>query len=479
MTELLHGLAAVALFALPGAGLAELFPGLRAMPLPRRLGYGYLLGICGVAGALYVLSHLLGVPLRRPAILAVAAVPIAAGLVSRALRPRRVRLPRLPATRFGWLRAAVLGAAAIACAGLFAEAITNPIVGWDARMTWADHARYLRDAGTVDPAAMTRGQWFINHPRYPLLLPVAQVAVLETLAAGEDDQTFRAFYAALLPAFLLILHGAARRWVEPLAADLTVLAAAALPFLTFYPDGGASSVYSDMPVGLFAGAGLTLLLMTRPLAKDGIAAGLLLGGAVLTKNEGTLLAGFALITAVWVPVHRLRRRPSEPARRRLLLRGARVCAAAAVTLLAVAFFAAWRSGIPNRQDEMYESFVDLPHLLPEAVARIPVIAPVLASRMSIPDHWWEFWWVALAVLAVGNRGLRGRRAGIALPLLALAVAPLAIGWGAYAVHWNPVELAKVTWERFLVQGALPLLLLFALALRAVIRASALSRLEIP
>jgi hypothetical protein len=50
--DLAGGLGAIALFAVPGFALTELFPGLRRRPLPRRAAYGYLLGVATVAGGL-------------------------------------------------------------------------------------------------------------------------------------------------------------------------------------------------------------------------------------------------------------------------------------------------------------------------------------------------------------------------------------------------------------------------------------------
>ena len=55
-------------------------------------------------------------------------------------------------------------------------------------------------------------RWFVTHPRYPVLLPVAQVAVLETFHAGEDEEPFRPLYAAFFPALLLVLYVGASRW---------------------------------------------------------------------------------------------------------------------------------------------------------------------------------------------------------------------------------------------------------------------------
>src|SRR3954470_2694145 len=88
-SEALAGLAGVALFAAPGAGLAELLPAVRGLRAGRGLAYAYLLGIAWTAGWLYALSHWLGLPLPPPAILAVAAVPVMAGAISWLRRPRR------------------------------------------------------------------------------------------------------------------------------------------------------------------------------------------------------------------------------------------------------------------------------------------------------------------------------------------------------------------------------------------------------
>ncbi|MFP5286364.1 MAG: hypothetical protein ACLGI9_11555 [Thermoanaerobaculia bacterium] len=479
MREVLASFGGVALFAVPGLALAGLFPGLRAIPWMRRLGYGFLLGVAALAGSLYALSALFEVPLRRPAVFATAAALTALGLAGwiRALargerRPRR-RLP--PRARIAALVPAL--AAAGITAGVFADSLVYPLRDWDGRMHWSAQARYIRHEGSVLPLAVVRGQWFINHPRYPVLMPVAQVAVLEATGAAEDELFFRALYAAFFPALLLVVYDGARRWAGWLPAGLAVAAASGIPFQTFFPDGGAASSYSDLPLGCFYGAALVLLLRGRAQPSDGIAAGLFLGAAVLTKNEGTILAGFALLAAALVPGLRLWRRrrrgqllPSAASRRRLLLQGARACAAASAMAAALAFFLHWRFEIPNRQDENYEEFVTAEHLFPDALTRIPEFGSQILIRTFLTwDRWMGFWWAALLVLLAGRGILKGRRAALSWPLLLGFAAPLLIAWGAYTVHWNPAELVKVTWERFLVQGSLPFLLLLSLALRETLR----------
>ncbi|MDP9121138.1 MAG: hypothetical protein M3O15_07185, partial [Acidobacteriota bacterium] len=105
-------------------------------------------------------------------------------------------------------------------------------------------------------------------------------------------------------------------------------------------------------------------------------------------------------------------------------------------------------------------------MLPGLVTRIPLVLPVLLRRMLDFNHWAIFWPIVPLLLLAGRRALSrplGRRL-----LLAAAVPPM-IGWAAYSVHHDPVYLATVTWERFLLQGSLPFLLLLACALSEILK----------
>jgi hypothetical protein len=456
--SLAANLGGVALFALPGLALAELFAPLRRLSLSRRLGYAYLLGVLAVGGTLFTASHLFGVPLRRPAIAAAAFVPVGVGLAAWARRRRnrgpepprlRRRRPRLPAL-------AALGIGAV-CLGPLAAALSTPLADWDGRMTWSPLAASLRHEGTVDASVLRDVHWWVQHPRYPPLLPLAQAAVQETFGAGPDDQLFRAVYVGFLAALLLVLYDGARRAAGPRAAALATLCAALPPFL-LYGEGGATSAYSDLPLAGFYGAALVLLLLERPSRASWLAAGCLLAGAVLAKNEGTPLAVAALLLAST----RLLRRALRPGIHPL----GWLAAAAGPPVAAAALLAAWRAAIPNRDDEDYFAVLRLSDLLRGAVARLPVIVPEALRWTFHWSHWLGFWVLVLAVLIVGRRALRRpfvRRLALA------GLAPLAIGWAAYAVNTNLGDIVRETWERFLIQAMAPLAITFACALGQVLR----------
>jgi hypothetical protein len=460
---LLPSLGGIALFLAAGLGLSELVPAVRSLPWPRRLAWAYLLGLAGLAGALYALSHFFDVPLRRPAILATAAVLVLIGVAAR-LVPREKSLSSFGS--FGSLSLfEIAGAALLAflCLGLLAETVTDPVVGWDARMTWTAQALWVQDAGTVDAEVLQRRKLYVSHPEYPLLLPVAQAVVLETFDVPRDVHAFRALYAAAFAAFLLLVWDGGSRWAGRLPALLAALAAAGVPALTFEEDTGAASGYSDLPLGCFYGAGLLLLLRSRRSFADALAAGLLLAAAVLTKNEGALLALFALAAAA-LPLLARRGGPRH---------WIRLGAAALLVLLAFGLLASWRAGIPNREDEGYDRLVGERGFGPDVVTRIPFIASLALRQTFRFDHWTLFWIAVPVVFWVGRRGWRGRRRALALALAAGAAAPLLIGWGAYSIHPDPGSLIPVTWSRFLVQGSLPLFLLLAIALNDILKRNGL------
>jgi hypothetical protein len=460
--EKLAGLAAILLFAAAGAGWLQLLPGPRSLPRGRGLALAYLLGVTWVSGSLYALSHLGGVPLRLPAVLMVSLTPAVAGLFAWlmrrkgiAARPPAVR--RLPKRRRRWIEKASLVVAVAVFLGVLGEAVTNPLRDWDGRMTWVTQARYVRAEGTVDARTLAEPQWYVTHPQYPLLMPLAQIAAMEIAGVPDDVHAFRPLYACFFPVFLSILYGFPRRRVRRDAAALTVLAAALLPLPAFFLSGGATSAYSDLPLACFYGAGLLLLLRRRPRISDGVAAGFLLAAAVLSKNEGLPLALTALVLAALAQSrHRIGRRRGLAA----------VGAAAVAVAIAIALLVSWRARIPNRYDEDYASLLTLDALWPAMVERLPLLLPKIRFEMISLDHWNLFWSVAPVVLLAGWRGLR-RRGAIVLALAALA--PLALAWIAYSVSLNPADIVRMTWNRFLLQASVPFLSLFSFTLDDLLR----------
>jgi hypothetical protein len=466
-SEAIAGLAGVALFAAAGAGLAELLPAIRELPAGRRLAYAYLLGVAWTAGWLYALSHWLAVPLRPPAILAVAAMPALAGAVSWLRRLRRLRRrsrqisPSTSHRRF--LSRIALGAGALVSLALLCDALDNPLTDWDGRMTWSAQARYVRNEGTVHPAVLAQRGWYVAHPWYPLLMPVAQAAVLELTRADPDHHAFRPMYAAFFPAWLLLIYSGAETLAGLDAAAWTALCAALLSFPAFAGSGGAASAYSDLPLACFFGGGLLLLLNLRLRPSAGVAAGILLGAAVLTKAEGEILAPVALGLAVvypWIPGC-----PAARWRRFWHHRRRGLALAALPATLGLVLLLSWRAGVPE-SFESFEQATSWSLLWPGLFTRIPRLAWDARAEMVSFLNWGIFWSAAPLVLIAGWRAFSRRPA---FPLLLAAAAPLGVGWLYATISLKPDFVVMTTWNRFLLQASVPLLVLFALALRDLLR----------
>jgi hypothetical protein len=461
-------LAAVALFLGAGLGLTLCLRGLERTGLAGRLAFAWLLGVAWIGLFLYTASHFAHAFLDGPLVFLAAALPLAAGL---AVAVRRLALRRWsppapskalpPLWKAGWAGVALL--ALLVSAAVMANALTHPLEDWDGRMTWTAQAMFVREAGTVDAEVLRLPKSFVSHPRYPLLMPLAQVAALE--ATGSDDERIvRAVYAMFFPALVLLVLEAGRRWAGPRAALLTALVLLTIPWIPFDPEGGAAGAYSDLPLACFFGGGLLLLLRARPRASDGVAGGLLLAAALLTKNEGLPEVLIALGLAVLIAGAALirRRRSGRPR----LLAAALACA---LCLGALALLVSWRSPIPNRYDESYFETFSIASFARNMVSARPFVTlPVIARRMLSPRQWGLFWWLAPVLFLAAAPSFR--RPPAALLAVAMAV-PLLAAWAAYAQVEAAVYYATVTWNRLLLQGCVPLFGLLALAVRKLLLTS--------
>jgi hypothetical protein len=289
-------LLAAALLAAGGLALADLVPALRARALLPRVGWAWILGCAWLGGSSYAASHALHVPLRRGAVLTLALLPVfvggwrrvRGGAAPHAARPRWTRAER-------GLGAVLLAVGALVTASLVADGLAVPVTDWDGKMIWTAQARFIRGARSVDAPALRDPSAWVIHPRYPVLLPVLQVAVQEVADAPWDDRFVRPLYALFWPAFLLVLFDAASERAGRLAALAAALAASCAPFLASF---GAGSACSDLPLACFWGGGLLLLLSDGAGLAEGAASGLLLGAGALSKVEGLPLAGAALVAAM-------------------------------------------------------------------------------------------------------------------------------------------------------------------------------------
>jgi len=461
--RLVTSLGGALLFFASGYGVVSAFPGLRRRPLASRLGFAWLFGVLAVGGGAWVACHLFGVPLRRSLFLPLALGGVALGLWSRGTEGAQSRRTAFP-SRIVLFVLIVCGFLTLA---LLATGLSNPLKDWDGRQHWLAAARIVRAEENVDSRVLQERKWYVSHPRYPILEPLAVVAQQEIFDASDDDRAARPFYVLFYPVWLLLVFHFARRRAGPTAAALVALVAA-LPFMTtFELWGGPTSAYNDLPLAGFLGAGFLLLLERDRRTSAGLAAGLLLAGAVLTKNEGTPFAFVALGAVAIREVLVIRRAPRER-RARALVRLRPILVAVFPVAAAVVLLLSWRSGIENRFDEGYQASVS--GLLAGFRSSLALWGPEIPKEMLRTDKWGFFWWVVPIVFVAGRRGLRN---GVLCPAVLFLGGSAAVIFAAYSVGWagHADVLARATWSRFLIQMSLPGLVLYAMAFRECLRSA--------
>lgn len=420
-----------------------------------------------MAGSTYVLGIAFDVRIRRGVVLAPALVLFAMGLLARVFRNKTPRAIPLRPPRAGVLAArAAFGISFVIAVGLFASALTLPNVGFDGEMTWCTVARWVRADRSVTPRALTDSRVFVSHPRYPLLMPLAQVVVQETFDLGDDRRAIKPLYAAFFPAFLLVLFDIARRHAGTCAAALAVVALAVVPILT--SNFGADGAFSDLPLGAFFGSGL-LLLLGPARGSEIVAATLLLGAGVLTKNEGLPFAVAALAASAFVILS-----TGPPDRRR---RVAFLAFAATGVLAAGIALSVWRARIPQRWDEDYLGRLGKVSLITEAGVRLPLLPAAVVREVTDRLDLAGFFLAGVVVLVAGAAGLRRR---VVVPIvLALYYCLAAYVLALLLTTWPGVEQVHATWNRLMIQLIVPLGVLLALALRTALRASFAFRTATP
>ncbi|MFL6245261.1 MAG: hypothetical protein ACJ74H_04500 [Thermoanaerobaculia bacterium] len=424
----------LAIFPIAGAATARLL----RLPLPpARLAFVFLLGL-GTHGSLLYALGCVGVPIDLPVMIAIPALSVIAVLwhnPSSALRapspltrgegfptdqpsPLR-RGEKVPKADEGSPRphpiATVLFAIPLLVL-LFATAII-PTRDYDGRVTWLPKARAIALEHTIT-GPFFHGQRGINlHNRYPLLLPL-DAATLMRLTNDTRNETPRWMYVLIPIAALLVMRSMLNPWIAAIVAWLPVLTTV---------EGGALAAYSDLALAAFAGVAVLYLIEARSLRVTGLFAAF----AVMTKNEGAVLAMAIVIAAVIV----------------FRLKALRILIPIAVAEAIVVY---WRTQVPAAYDEQYEVLISS---LPQTIGRIPTALLAFVRHAAGFSEWGVFW-IAVAIATVIAL-VRNRSARLAIPLIVIAIALGAYVMALTVTSWNIAELAPVAVNRLLAHLLIP------------------------
>ena len=335
---------------------------------------------------------------------------------------------------------------------VLAGAISAPLTQWDPRTIWAFKAKILHDAGTVESEHFRDPDRVHPHPRYPLLVPLAEVGLWQWTGRA-DERTVKVLSPLFLAARLLVMAGLLQEHVGRTGALLLTATVAWCPMLCVH-EWGACSAHADVPLAFFHTAATLLLLRwmrTHDLRTAGLA-GVCAALGIFTKNEGLALWACNLVgvTVVVIAV-----RPRRALAGWLLLAG--------VPLLLNLPWLVVQAGLPNVADENYVARLMSGELAPH-IHRLPAVAAAVAYEMFVRvDRWSAIWIVAVLLVAADLRRACRPRSAVLVGGLVLYVVTIVL---MYTVSpWDDISMhMAVSLPRVLVPIVGPAVALMAVQL---------------
>ena len=307
----------------------------------------------------------------------------------------------------------------IACVllGTLVLALATPQRFWDERAIFGIKAKVLFTDGTIHSSNLADPDFVQGHPRYPLLLPLAEAHIYELLGRIDDrwaKGVFPLLFAGLVLSFggrLSQRFGAGPGWLFTLLlATLPLLAPYELGFITGQADAPVAC-YHGLAV-LYAwdwlrGRKETGALESRSSVRRGLLVGILSAAAAFSKDEGIayLLIGLPALVLAWCWGW-LRGRGAVVSRDfhiADLLRFVAVAGGTVMLLLAPWF--AHRRTLPTTNEMQYFARLSAERLSAQ-VGTLEWFVPHLVTRMFREWSTWGLqWWLSLAALLTAPRRL--------------------------------------------------------------------------
>lgn len=372
-------------------------------------GLGLILGVGGTAGILFVWS-LCGGQLDRGISFAVTIAGFLGGglVIAREWRRNRQGLNAVEdlfdnlevAQRRSFSRACQI---AIGCLfiGLLFQTLMTPQHLWDERasfaikgiVAWEDHTIHSRDL--ADP------NFVQYHPRYPLLIPLAELHVYSLLGT-VDDRLSKLIFPLLYLGMTLTMIGVLQRQFSEGTAHLFGLLVATIPSLAPW-EYGFPCGQADAPTACYHGSSvLYLWIAWRQISSDdptgwfrsALLAGLCGALAAFTKDEGIsylLVDGFATLLVIAISRHRK------------LAIGVIATVFGVAGLLLVPWFL-HRRGLPLTTEANYFGRISLNAIL-DSRANLEWQIPHLIRRMIWEWRTWglQWWLMIFGAIAVPRR----------------------------------------------------------------------------
>jgi len=191
---------------------------------------------------------------------------------------------------------------------VFADAVSQPLVAFDARAIWAFKAKVLYFEEGIYNEAFLDAERLHAKTRYPQLIPLTQ-ALIASLSGGFDERVIKVMFPCFYVSLILLVGWESGRELGRRYGLAATGLFASLPAFTIYANGGAASGYADLPLAFYVTALATRLLhwLQTGSASDLRLVALFTSLTLFTKTEGLALVFvvfFATAMAAWLVYER-------------------------------------------------------------------------------------------------------------------------------------------------------------------------------
>ena len=264
-----------------------------------------------------------------------------------------------------------------------------PAYEWASRSIFGIKARVIYESKTVYDKDLFDGEFTIEHPEYPLFMPLLETWV-NSYTGREDERTGKGFLFLLAAGFISLLYGAQRKFCGRMHAAVFTAVYATLPVFVYRMSGGEA----DGPLAFFYTAAFAYMALWTALKKNVylLTAALFTAFAMFTKNEA---AAFFMIMAATIAAV-LITDGTLPVRRK----AASMAVYAAPVVILVLPWLVYSRMIPK--NDVIFTFRDVlnPHVFAvicDNAGRIwPIVRNFIFDLMLKPTKWNMFWFVFFA-----------------------------------------------------------------------------------
>ncbi len=370
---------------------------------------------------------------------------------------------RQPLSALEWTCLAVVSLCIVI---VFADALSQPLLAFDARAIWAFKAKVLYFEQGIYNEAFIQADRLHAKTRYPQLVPLSETFIA-SISGGFHEPAIKLLFPCFYVSLILLVGSELSRSFDRRHALLGTSLFASLPVFTIYANGGAASGYADLPLAFYVTALSTRLFRWL---QGGSSANLRLALlftslTVFTKTEGLALVFIVFLAtalAAWLLYGRTVRS----------LWPLPVTALGGLICLAPWFL--YQAQLPV-VDEDFVKLLSVQNLI-GGLTRLPFILRSLLKEFFLKPHLWSVLGISATALFLRSpqNGFRSRFCiFLWIPLLYLTVLCAIF----MVIPWKLEELLPVALTRLTMHTA-PLLFLwscFELGSPGLVRATFCSR----